>query len=578
MAISDIVIIIIVLAGLIGVFSYNRMKRSIMDMEKKLEESRRRMYETSMLKDLSDKIGYSLDAQDIVDTIAESLHQFVEYSVASYIFLEPEKAIFKARLEKQVSRDFVDNVRNRMIGSLSILLNIDLKKTKIEESFSGVSLNEDLDDEVASFFSTPLVIAGSVVGILAIADKKPGLYRGEEMAVVHKIIQQASQSVIRLRELVKSEQAKFGAMVSSMIDGVVMTDLDHRILFFNPAAQKAIGLETKKDISFADFVSELKGKIDFRKGIEETVKLDKVFVSDEILLGDRFFKIIISPVKNKTGLQNNVLGCVTVFRDITEEKLSERTKEDFTSMIVHELRAPLDGIKKVMDGIRKSKIKKEKQNEYFQMMYHSSSNMLQLINNFLDVAKIEAGKFQVSKEPSNIKNVIEECLLSFQTAAKDAKIKISGVISEDVPENIEFDKRTITQVLNNLLSNAIKFSKEGGKIVVRAIMHKKGNDIRKEVKDLDVTWFLKNSKVDFSEIPDSLFITVTDKGIGISPENMNYLFIKFSQVKNMFTQKGGTGLGLAIVKSIVESHGGVVGAESIEGEGSTFYFTIPVNR
>jgi len=363
-----------------------------------------------------------------------------------------------------------------------------------------------------------------------------------------------------------------------MTEGVVMTDQEHRILVVNPAAKKAIGYEFKEDISIFDFIDRLSGKFDFRGKIEESFKLDKVFISEEVSLEDRFFQVVVSPVKNKVGSQENILGCVTIFRDVTEEKEVEKMKEDFTSMIVHELRTPLDGIKKTVESIRRSKIQKSKQPEYFQMMYHSSSDMLELINNLLDVAKIEAGKFQISKQPSSIKEVIESRLLFFQTAAKDAKIKIVSQIAANVPEKVDFDQPTISQVINNLVSNAIKFSKEKSDIVISAMLHKKGGDIQVEAGSAGAGWFLNNSKVDFTKIPDCLFITVTDNGVGISPADIDQLFVKFSQIKNMFTQKGGTGLGLAIIKSIVESHGGIAGVESVEAKGSTFYFTIPITQ
>lgn len=578
-AISNLIIILLfIVTVFIGVFSYLRNKKFRIDLEKREEDTKRRMYELSILKELGDRIGYSLNVQNIIDIITGSLHQFIEYSVVSYMFLEPEKIIFKVHLEKQVSRKFIDNIKNRMVESLSALLNIDFQKIKIEEVLSGFILSEDIEKPVESFFNIPLVIAGEVVGVLTIADTKNGLYKEEEMTILYKITQQASQAVTKLQEVVKTEQAKLSAMVSSMTEGVVMTDPEHRILVVNPAAQKAIGSESKKDISIFDFIDKLSGKFDFRGKIEESIKLDKVFVSEEVLLDDRFFQIIVSPVKSKVSSQNNILGCVTIFRDITEEKEVERMKEDFTSMIVHELRTPLDGIKKVMDGIRKSKIKKEKQPQYFQMVYHSSSDMLELINNLLDVAKIEAGKFQIFKQPSSIREVIDNRLLFFQTSAKDAKLKIVSEIADNVPEKVDFDQHTISQVLSNLLSNATKFSKEGGKIVVRVILHKKGQDIKIEGESLNTQWFLKNSKVDFKDIEDSLFVAVTDNGVGISPANLNQLFVKFSQIKNIFTQKGGTGLGLAIIKSIIESHGGMVGVESVEGQGSTFYFTIPVDK
>lgn len=572
-------ILLFVLSVSIGVFSYLRTRKFKKDLEEREEETKRKMYELSILKELGDRVGYSLNVQNIIDIITGSLHQFIDYSVVSYMFLEPEKIIFKVHLEKSISRRFIDDIKSRMVKSLTALLNVDFQKTRIEEILSGAVLADEIDKPVNSFFNIPLVIAGKVVGVLTIADTKTGLYKEEEMTILYKITQQASQAVTRLQDVVQTEQMKLNAMMESMAEGVVMTDPDYRILVVNPAAKKAIGLDSGKEVTVFDFVDKLSGKFDFKGRVEESVKLDKVFISDEVSLGDKFFQVIVSPVKNKgSGENEEILGSVTIFRDITREKEVERMKQDFTSMIVHELRSPLDGVKKIIELIRTTKVKKVQQTNYFQMMYHSSSDMLELINNLLDVAKIEAGKFQILKEPSNIKQVVDDRLSMYKVAAEDAKIKMVSSVNKDVPDKVNFDSRTISQVLNNLLSNAVKFSKQGGKIVVKVLLHKQGQDIKKEVGDAETGWFLDKSNFDSTKLPDSLFIAVTNEGIGISREGINQLFIKFSQVRNVFTQTKGTGLGLAIVKSIIESHGGVVGVESEENKGATFYFTIPLGE
>ena len=209
------------------------------------------------------------------------------------------------------------------------------------------------------------------------------------------------------------------------------------------------------------------------------------------------------------------------------------------------------------------------------MIYGSSSDMLELINNLLDIAKIEAGKFELMKQKSDIKKVIDSRVLFFDISAKDANVKLTDCFGGDLPVAVDFDPHTISQVLNNLISNAIKFTKENGAVVVQALLHKKGESLEKEVKDSGIKWFIKK---DMADIPDSLVVAVTDNGIGIPQDQIGKLFNKFSQAKNNFVEKGGTGLGLAITKSIVDSHGGTVGVESIEGQGSTFYFTLPIGE
>ena len=405
---------------------------------------------------------------------------------------------------------------------------------------------------------------------MTVASKESGFYKEEEIDILYKISQQATEAVMRLQMVVEQEKSKLNAMVASMADGVIMTDMDFKVLVVNPAARKVAGSENKSDPSIADFTLCLRGKFDLRDKIEESIRLEKVFVSDEISLHSGFFQIIISPVKDRW----KSLGCVIVFRDITREKEIQKIKDDFTSMIVHELRSPLDSIKKMIELIRMSEVKKQKQEECFKMIYSSSSDMLSLVNNILDVAKIEAGKFELVKQPSDIKETVKRRISFFDIAAKDAKVELISQFGKDLPDKVEFDPHMISEVLNNLISNAIKFNKENGSIIIQVLVHKNGKSIENEAKDSKINWFIKN---DITAIPDSLIVAVTDTGAGIASEQINKLFNKFFQVKSAFAQKGGTGLGLAIIKSIVESHGGVVGAESVEGQGATFYFSLPIN-
>jgi len=565
-----IITAIFVCIAVFELFVFLKNKKVKNDLARREEDAKHKMYEISILNELSEKIGYSLSVKNVIEVITGSLPDFIDYTTVSYMLLLPEKIIFRSYLKKSVSGEFIDQVKAKMTDSLSALLNADFKNTKIEEMLWGLNLNEELSRQVGSFFNIPLVIGDKVAGLLTVADTKIGFYKEKEMTTLYKIAQRASKAVTRLQEVVESENSKLNTMVASMTDGVIMTDTDYRIVVVNPAAKKAVGLENKNDLSVSDFAKGLAGKLDLKDKIEESVRVEQIFISEEISLPSGFYKIAISPVKDKW----RPLGCVIVFRDITHEKEVERIKEDFTSMIVHELRSPLDSIKKIVELMRESKIKKVKQVECFQMIYGSSSDMLELVNNLLDIAKIEAGKFELKKQPSDIKEIINSRILFFNITAKDANVKITSQLAKNIPDKVGFDPHTISQVLNNLFSNAIKFNRENGSVAVQALLHKKGESLIQEAKNSGINWFIKK---DIADISDSLFVAITNTGAGIAPDQINKLFNKFVQVKTVFAKKGGTGLGLAITKSIVESHGGVVGAESIEGQGATFYFTLPIN-
>ncbi|MFH1781571.1 MAG: ATP-binding protein [Patescibacteria group bacterium] len=552
------------------------------ESEKQQIETNQRMYELAILKELGERVGYSLNVEKIIDIITGSLRQFMDYSAVSYMLLEPEKIIFKVDLEKSVSRNFIDEVQNRMLKSLSALLDKEFKKDQIEETLSGAILVDDLETPVKSFFNIPLVIGDKVVGVLTVAHTKEGLYKEEEMTILYKITQQASNAVTQLQDVVQTEQGKLNSMVSSMTEGVVMTDKDYRVMVVNPAAKMAVGLsEEKEEVTIFDFIDNLEGRFDIRGKLEESVKLKKLLITDEVLIGDKFYQIIVSPVRSSYGIaKDQILGGVVLFHDITKEKELEKMREDFTSMMVHELRSPLDGIKSMSEMMAKEGFleKIETYNNFVGMINSSSNDMLDLVNDLLDLAKIEAGKFSINKQNSDVKELITDRVNFFTPAAQDRGVALKSQFGKDIPNEISFDPKRIKRVLNNLISNSIKFNSEGGEVIVQAFIHKKGNDITKELEVNNIKWVNINLDKQISSSPDSLVISVTDNGIGISNEDMPKLFNKFVQFQEASTrEEKGTGLGLVISKGIVDAHNGIIGVESEQGVGSTFYFLLPIS-
>jgi len=565
------IILIIILATLLlfNFFIFFKNKKIKTDTEKVGDNTQRNLYEFKVLNELSDKIGYSLGIENVIETITSSLPEFINYNTASYILFSPGKIVFRSYIEKPVSRDFIENIKSAMINSSSALLKTDFKNIVVEEKLWGTVLGEEFRDVAKSSFEVPLVVSEKIVGLLNIASEKSNFYKESDKNTISEIAKQATQALGKLQQIIEQEKTQLNAMVASMTDGVIMTDMQDQIIVANPAAIIALRLETKKNLTFTDFVAGLADKISLKDKIAESIRMEQVFVSDEISLPTGYFKIIISPVKDRW----KSLGSIVVLRNITKDKELEKIKEEFTSMIVHELRSPLDSIKKMTALLRTSKVKKAEQEDCYKMMYTSSSDMLELIGNLLNIAKVEAGKFQIAKEKSDIKKLILSRISFFEISAKDAGIKLASTFDKNLPDTVEFDPRTISQVLNNLISNAIKFTKENGAVTLQALLHKENANLQAEAKEKGIHWFIQK---DIENIPNSLIVAVTDTGVGIAKDQINNLFNKFSQVKNIFVEKEGTGLGLAITKSIIDSHGGTVGVDSIEGQGSTFYFTIPI--
>ncbi len=239
------------------------------------------------------------------------------------------------------------------------------------------------------------------------------------------------------------------------------------------------------------------------------------------------------------------------------QKLQEldHLKDSFLSTVSHELRTPLTSIKSFSEILLSYDEDKETQREFLNIINEESNRLTRLINDFLDLAKIEAGRMQWETAELSLPEVIQTALNATQALTTKTNLKVNTNLAPDLP-TVLGDKDRLVQVVTNLLSNAIKFTPEGGKIQVKAQV--------------------RNGRKPSGE-PDMITVSVSDSGIGIAPKDHESIFEKFKQVGDTLSGKPkGTGLGLPICKEIVEHYGGRLWVESELGKGSTFFFTLPI--
>ncbi|MCD6358382.1 MAG: PAS domain S-box protein [Dehalococcoidia bacterium] len=242
---------------------------------------------------------------------------------------------------------------------------------------------------------------------------------------------------------------------------------------------------------------------------------------------------------------------------IANQQLKElgQMKDNFLSTVSHELRTPLTSIKSFTEILLSYDEDRETQKEFLTIINEESDRLARLINDLLDLSKIESGRMQWNSAEVAIPEVIKKAVNTTQTLAAQAKLIVDVGLDSDLPP-VWSDKDRMVQVITNLLSNAIKFTSEGGEIQVKARL-------------------LKGSESDGN--PDMVVVSISDSGIGIAPEDQDAIFEKFRQVGNTLTEKPqGTGLGLPICREIVKHYDGRIWVESELGKGSTFSFALPV--
>lgn len=506
------------------------------------DELRRKIYEAQVLEEINKRIGYSLDFEKVVEVLSGSLRQLIKYSSISYVFLKPDKVLFRVRLEEVVGPQFLEDLRKKSLDSLAALAGAPARNLPLEELSTGSITDQTNTQTIASFFNIPLIIDERVYGVLTVASTRPSLYQEEDMTILYKIVNQASTALSKLSELISTEKEKIGAVIESLSDGVIVVSEDFEILMSNPSARKY--LDFPGEIVFGRLSDSLGYVFDFKNKIKECF-------SKGVNLGpfphetkNRYLGIYLAPVQR--GKQTT--GVVVLIQDQSKEKELEKLREEFATMVIHDLRTPLSIIFGSSDLLikRYQELTADRQKEILFSLKDSSKKMLDHITNLLDVAKIEADRWQVTKAEGDLALLLRQKYEYFSFLAKEKQLKFQLRLPAKLPR-LSFDAEQIGRVLDNLLGNAFKFT-TSGQIVLGA--------------NLDI---------------HAVKIYVQDTGPGIPPEQIRYLFSKFGQLKHAINfAEAGSGLGLVIAKGIVEAHGGEITVESTVGSGSTFMFTLPL--
>lgn len=335
------------------------------------------------------------------------------------------------------------------------------------------------------------------------------------------------------------EKEQLSSILSSMADGVITFNRDGTILITNPPADRFL-----QQWYYEHGSNEGEAIPAIVKELLQSVVVTAMEQTDEITLQGRSYVVIVSPLYNN----NTIRGAVAVVRDMTEERRLDKLRKDFIANVSHELRTPISMLQgyseAIVDDIAETE---EEKKEIARIIYDESLRMGRLVNDLLDLARMEAGHITLQEQSVSIMPFTERVANKFVGVAKEKKIAIQFESEVERERELSIDPDKIEQVLTNLIDNAIRHTPGGGEVTVSLNRNTQGY----------------------------LFF-VQDTGSGIPEEDLPFVFERFYKADKARTRgKAGTGLGLAIARNIVEAHGGHIQVQSKLDQGTTFTFFLP---
>ena len=349
---------------------------------------------------------------------------------------------------------------------------------------------------------------------------------------IRREVKRTTSSLERRVQISETERDKFKAIIANIEDGVIVLDEDHNIIFVNRAARETWGLPADSiGKPILDVVQNPDIQTFLLRPAESSVKYHELNFD-----GGRVFSA------HQTFIPK--IGIVITSHDITFLKKLDQIKNEFVHTVSHDLRSPLTAVMGYAELVTRAGTLNEQQQEFLKRVQTSVQNITMLINDLLDLGRIEAG-FDTRRESVQLEGILQNSLDMFEPLIAQKNLHLEKNILPNSPA-VRADPIRMRQMLDNLIGNAVKYTSKDG--AIRILIHTEEHQVIFEIKDT---------------------------GPGIPLDEQSHIFEKFYRGSNVLVEPKGSGLGLAIVKSIVESHQGRVWAESVLGKGSTFIVVLP---
>jgi PAS domain S-box-containing protein len=505
--------------------------------------------------------------------IKHQLFRFTPSLVADQILSTMSEAVIGLTPDLRLS--YANAGTENMLGlSNSDLLNRSLYDI-LADSWTPEQLKEKIFDHLAQqdFYTIDSINILSSTGALIVTKLSiTKINTGDQadgylivLTDITKLVQNQTLIEIKVKERthqLNAEHARLQSAINSLDVGLLMTFHDNQTISYNTMLQHMFGIykvsETTSELQTEVTLDTIEDKLlkynfDLNKAIDNCQYTGKYFNISELTFENRILSIYGAPVRIK---DKTIIGTVILFSDVTEAKILERSKDEFFSIASHELRTPLTGIRgnsSMILSYYQQILDDPQLKEMIEDIHSSSVRLIGIVNDFLDVSRLEQGKVKFAYAPVSVEKVTENVAYEMRAVLTEKKLylKVDKLTLGSLPL-VWADENRLKQVIYNLVGNASKFTEEGG---------------------ISITAKLSDAK-------DCIKVLVADTGRGMANESQRLLFHKFQQASSSLLTRDttrGTGLGLYISKMIIENMGGHIGLEYSEpNKGSTFSFTLPV--
>ncbi|MCC6298833.1 MAG: GAF domain-containing protein [Anaerolineales bacterium] len=432
--------------------------------------------------------------------------------------------------------------------------------------------------EHRSAIAMPLLVAEDVIGVLMVFHRKPGFFSAELLSLVKAIAGQVAVAInnAHLYELIRDQAERLGSMLrreqedasrsqailEAVADGVLVTGVNNRISFLNRSAEQILKLESGKVVgqtldAFGGFFGKSAASwmqtISAWSESPASYREGETFAEQLTLENGLIVLVHLAPVI----LQNDFLGTVSIFRDITHEVEVDRLKSEFVATVSHELRTPMTSIRGYVDVLLMGAAGalNENQAHFLKIVKGNTERLNILVNDLLDISRLESGRVTLSPQALDMREVAEDVIADVLRRSQEENKPVA--LSLDAPKKLPLafgDAERVRQILGNLVDNAYNYTPENGTITVQLQPLNGGHEVQVDVKD---------------------------NGVGIALGDQARVFERFYRGEHpLVLATPGTGLGLSIVKELVEMHKGRIWVQSagVPGEGSVFSFTLPTYK